>query len=165
MNTCCKVWLHYISGFHFILSLGKRDVGLCALLKTSCSTAIKLKMMSSCTLQWLLEAETSNLIGHQGLSHSTYKLSWPYIWPLNLPNVKLQLALHWVQRSKVGLWEGLLWCYSTQPEHPFWFLLQCLKSLQTGVDHSYVHTKQIPSKVYSVECVGCGSVRVWQCVQ
>ena len=119
----------------------------------NCSTAIK--VMSSCTLQWLLEAENSNLIGNQGPSHSAYKLSWPHIWPLNLPNLKLQLELQWVQRSKVGLWEGLLWCYSTQPECPFWFLLQCLKSLQTGVDHSYVHTKQIPSKVYSVECVGC----------
>jgi len=118
----------------------------------NCSTAI---MMSSCTLQWLLEAETSNLIGNQGPSHCAYKLSWPHIWPLNLPNLKLQLERHWVQRSKVGLWEGLLWYYRTQPERPFWFLLQCLKSLQTGVDHSYVHTKQIPSKVYSVECVGC----------
>jgi len=40
------------SGFHFILGLGKSDVRLCALLKTSLQYCNKLiKMMSSCTLQ------------------------------------------------------------------------------------------------------------------
>ena len=49
----------------------------------------------------------------------------------------------------------------------FDFSSGCFKSLQTGVDHSYVHTKQIsirnhytkqkqvPSKVYGVGYVGC----------
>ena len=123
---------------------------------------------------------TSNLIGHIGPSHSAYKLSWPHIWPLNQPNLKLQLELHSVQRSKVGLWEGVY----TRLEHTTStvVLISHLGVLrvfrQELITVMYTQNKFLleiiirnksKCQVWSVwDVLGewdVWSVRVWQCVQ
>ena len=80
---------------------------------------------------------TSNLIGHLGPSHSAST-------HLTFEPTKFKLAVGASLSSKVKGWTVRGYKARAYNQHShFDFSSGCFKSLQTGLDHSYVHTKQI----------------------